>query len=546
MQVAVSRNLHHIHRPASTKPAAPAPKPESEIEDRLGEAIERAQPQIVGAIAPIAELIKGVEMTDPENKEISAKVSEFANRVRVLGAQTHPFTSYNNMVEAWLGATPFNQTSETREVAPLLPGLKFKSVHDIVSKDYKVVHAVAAEGWRKTIVAPKFSQIRTDYKNYESIPTEVTYLVEDKDKNRLIVELRKEWANGPINLTVFSHGDQPELVEEFYGKVDTWVEENNFYKNKVLKYVEPPMAPPYMDFQDDLKEKPTDWDDIALPEASEELIRSNTTEFLENLEIYKENGKFANRNLLLAGPPGTGKSMVNDILISELKDDATFVYVTSKSISSSGSISGIFEAARMLGPSVILMEDLDLVGSTDRNSNSRKGILNELLNQLSGVYDNTGLVVLGSTNQASAFDHAMLRPLRFSTIVPMPPPSPELRREILEKITAKINLAEDVSLDDLAARTEDFTGAGLTELKEMAVQKAIETGSTDAEGMAVVAQSHFDRALELIELKKEYMERLRREEQEAQNPPPSDPPPPPTSLFTAPAFIAGDHEPQAI
>jgi ATP-dependent 26S proteasome regulatory subunit len=500
------------------------PPPERNLEERVSQAIGSSIPRISEAMKPVADLVKGVEMTRPENKEIASKVSEFSNTVRVLGAQSHPFTSYENMLESWLGATPFHQSSQTREVARLLPGLKYKGVHDVVNQDYKVLHAVAAEGWNKKIVAPKFSRIRTDYNSYESIPTEVVYLVEDENKNRLVVELRREWPSRPPQLTVFAHNAQPELIDTFYEKLTSYVDKNNFYKNKVLHYVEPPMASPYMDFQDGLREKATTWNDIALPEKSEELIKTNTVEFLDNLDVYRENGKFANRNLLLAGPPGTGKSMVNDILMTELKNEATFVYVTSKSVNSSDSISGIFDAARMLSPSVVLMEDLDLVGGTNRDDASRQTLLNELLNQLSGVYDNTGMVVIGSTNQASAFDHAMLRPLRFSTIVPMPLPSPELRKTILSRITTGMKMARDVNLEDIAARAEDFTGAGLTELKEMAIQQAIERGSVDNEGIALVRAVDFDRSLELIRLKKEYMEQLRRDEQGEQGPQRPKPP----------------------
>jgi len=271
-----------------------------------------------------------------------------------------------------------------------------------------------------------------------------------------------------------------------------------------------------MDFQDGLKTKPTTWGDIALAPKSEELIRSNTTDFFKELSIYKENGKFACRNILLAGPPGTGKSMINDILIQELKDEVTFIYVTSKSIHGSGSIAGIFDAARMLGPAVVIMEDLDLVGTADRNTNNRKDILNELLNQLSGIYDNTGLVVLGSTNQAGAFDEAMLRPLRFSTVVPMQFPDRNLRHKILKKITAGIHLAPDVDLGGLADRTDNYSGAGLTELKEMAIQAAISGHAVDDQGKAIVSAAHFEKALDLIRLKKEYLEQLKRDENPAE------------------------------
>jgi hypothetical protein len=505
----------------SAAPAAPVavPKP-APPPDPLDTAIAGAGPKIVNAITPVVELTAGIEMTDPANKAIAEKVSAFSDKIRVLGAQVHPFANYEMMFESWLGASPFHQKSQTRDIAPLLPGLKFKGVHDVLEQDYKVIHAVAAEGWQKAIVAPKFSRIRTDYDKAESIPTEVIYLCEDKNGNRLIVELRKEWAMQPPQLTVFAHDDQPELVDQFYDKLDNWVAKNNFYKNKVLQYVEPPMGPPYMDFQDGLKTNKTTWADIALAPASEELIKSNTTDFFKELPVYKENGKFASRNILLAGPPGTGKSMVNDILIQELKDDVTFVYVTSKSIHSGNSIAGIFDAARMLGPSVIIMEDLDLVGSAARNTNNRKDILNELLNQVSGIYDNTGLVVIGSTNQTSAFDEAMLRPLRFSTVVPMLLPDRNLRETILRKVTAHQHLAPDVDLGKIADQTENYSGAGLTELNEMAVQAAIIDKSVDEAGKVIVAARHYDRALEEVKLKKDYLEQLKQQEQQDQHPAP--------------------------
>jgi cell division protease FtsH len=499
-------------RPQAAK-AAPAPPPSQDTLDRT---IAQAAPIIAHAIAPVAALTKDVEMTAPENKALAEKVAAFSDHVRVLGAQVHPFVSYEQMFESWLGATPFHQTSETRDIAPLLPGLKFKGVHDVVSENYKVVHAVAAEGWNKAIVAPKFSQVRTDYDKSESIPTEAIYLCEDPKGNHVVVELRREWAQEPPQLTVYARDDQPELVTEFYDKLTDWTAKNNFYKNKVLQYIEPPMGPPYLDFQDGLKTKPTSWKDIVLDPKSEELLRSNTTDFFKELPIYKENGRFASRNLLLAGPPGTGKSMVNDILISELKNDVTFLYVTSKSIHSSGSISGIFDAARMLSPAIIIMEDLDLVGSADRKNNQRQDILNELLNQVSGVYDNTGVVVLGSTNQAGAFDEAMLRPLRFSTVVPMLPPDRDLRKTLLEKITKGIHLAPDVDLGALADRTDNFTGAGLTELKEMAIQAAITERSVDENGKVILKAAHFEHALHLIELKKQFMDQLEQQEQQQQ------------------------------
>jgi len=229
--------------PTPLRPPSAPPKDDETPPEPLDKAIAEAQPAIAEAVAPVLALTQGIEMTAPENKAIADKVSAFSERVRVMGAEVHPFVSYESMFEAWLGASPFHQSSETRDVAPLLPGLKYKGVHEVVSQNYKVVHAVAAEGWNKSIVAPKFSRIRTDYDKAESIPTEVIYLCEDPKGNRLVVEMRREWSNQPPTLTVFAHDNQPQLITEFYDKLNDWTGQNNFYKNKVLQYVEPPHGP---------------------------------------------------------------------------------------------------------------------------------------------------------------------------------------------------------------------------------------------------------------------------------------------------------------
>lgn len=501
----------HIRLKAQALEAKTAPQEDDggrDLEDKLDEAIAKALPDIREAVKDVTDLTKDTDLTLRANKGISQSVGGFSEGVRAMGTSVHPFRNHHEMVEAWLGATEFHRFSESRNPAPMLPGLKLKAVKELCQSDYKIVHTVAPPDWQGQAQAPKYTPVRTDYNKTETLPLSVIYLLEDKDQNHLIVELNE----GRLNVT--AHNDQQDLVSGFYDGLDDYVDNNNFYKNKILQYEGT------LDFQTSLKSSPVTWEDIALPDASESLIKSNTVDFLKNLDLYKKNGKFASRNLLMAGPPGTGKSMVNDILMQQLEGEATFIHVTSKSLGGPESVSGIFEAAREMQPAVVILEDLDMLGATGRNDNSRRGTLNELLNQISGVYDNEGLVVMGSTNAASKFDHAMLRPLRFSNVIPVPMPDAEIREKILTKITRKMNLAGDVNLADIASRTEKYTGAGLTELKELAIQSAIGDGSF-AEGKKVLLRkADFEDALETVRLKNEYLEEIRRKERDGDNPPP--------------------------
>ena len=500
--------------------AAAAPKPVETPQDRLEKAIDSSRQLLPDALEPVQTAAKGIDFTLPENAEVGENLAGLSAAITQAGTQMHPLGNFKEMVATWLGATPFHQYSERRSVAPLLPGLMTLSANEVIARDYKVRSVVGLDQ-EGNLAAPETGQVQVDYNQTKDVISRGIYLLEDKDGNKLIVNL-----GGRLN--VMTHNDQKGLADEFFAKVENHAKENNFYENKVLQYVET-MNGAYLTYLDNLKHKPTTWNDISMRPEIKQLVRSNTSDFVNNLPVYKENGRFASRNILLAGPPGTGKSMVNDVLFTELKDKATFIHVTSKSLGGAGSVSGVFEAARMMEPCVVIFEDLDLVGGGERDGNSRKGVLNEMLNQLSGVHDNSGLVVLGSTNQATAFDEAMLRPLRFSTVIPVELPDKALRQEILTKITSSLGLAADVSLASLAERTEKFSGAGLTELKELAVQHAIEGGSFDANEHVTLRGADFNQALADIALKQEYLDKI--------NPPKPDPAPPapPTETPAPPA-----------
>lgn len=483
--------------PKAEKPQEETPPPS--LGDQISEAIDKALPQIESALKPVNDVVKDTDLTLRENKGVSDTLGGFAQGVHQLGRALHPFKNHNEMVEAWIGATEFHRFTESRNPAPMMPALRLKGVEEVCRNQYKVVHTVAPPDWDGTVQGPKYTTVKVDYDKTARVPVDAIYLLEDEDQNHLMVQL----AGG--RLSVVGHNDQRELVETFYDRLDTWMGENNFYKNKVLTFHGT------LDFQEGLKDTPVNWDDIALVPGSEELIKSNTVDFFRNLEAYKKNTKFPNRNLLMAGPPGTGKSMVNDILMQELEGEVTFIHVTSKSLGGPNSVAGIFEAAREMSPAVIVVEDLDMLGATGRNDNTRRNTLNEMLNQVSGVFDNTGLVVIGSTNAASQFDQAMLRPLRFSNVIPMPLPDQEVRQQILQKITRKLHMSPEVDLANLAERTDKFTGAGLTELKELAIQSAIEDRSFHEGNKVLLRVQDWEDGLETIRLKNEYLERVRRE-----------------------------------
>ncbi len=143
-------------------------------------------------------------------------------------------------------------------------------------------------------------------------------------------------------------------------------------------------------------------------------------------------------------------------------------------------------------------------------------VVNTLLAEMDGLEDMQGVVVMAATNRPNLLDPALLRPGRFDELVYVPVPDQKGRRKILGIHTRKMPLAKDVDLDDLAQRSERFTGADLEDLTRraglIALRENLDAGD--------VTQEHFNKAFDEIrpsvtpEVEREYEQMLRTLKQE--------------------------------
>lgn len=209
--------------------------------------------------------------------------------------------------------------------------------------------------------------------------------------------------------------------------------------------------------------------DIILPDETRAILQRNVIDLWERREALSASGVPLSRGVLLYGPPGTGKSYTCRYLAGKL-EGVTVIGVAGVSLTR---ISEVFELARGLAPSLLILEDVDLVFES-REHNQFGAPLGTLMDELDGLSDNANVSVVMTTNSIDRLEAAIKdRPGRISQAIYYGPPSEALRRLYLERAFGKRDLAA-VDLDALVRMSADTTQAFLREWVLRGIQFASE------------------------------------------------------------------------
>ena len=218
---------------------------------------------------------------------------------------------------------------------------------------------------------------------------------------------------GKIELQVMAR--ETETAEQFLEDVRREVRGRNVYRGRVVSLASTRMGETTIAFHDVPR---IEREQIILPAGVLERVETQSLVFARHVEQLRASRRHVRRGLLLHGPPGTGKTLTAKYLIGQMPD-RTAVVLTGGGL---GMIEQSVAFARMLEPSVVLLEDVDLVAEERTRQNTCENTaLYELLNQMDGIAEDADILFLLTTNRPELLEPALAaRPGRIDKAVEIP------------------------------------------------------------------------------------------------------------------------------
>ena len=241
--------------------------------------------------------------------------------------------------------------------------------------------------------------------------------------------------------------------------------------------------------------------DVAGEDEAKESL-SEVVDYLHNPDKYTEAGASMPKGILLVGPPGTGKTMLAKAVAGEA--NVPFFSMSGSEFvemfvgMGASKVRDLFRQAKEKAPCIVFIDEIDAIGQK-RNSGSgyggndeREQTLNQLLTEMDGFEENTGVIILAATNRPESLDPALTRPGRFDRRVPVELPDLKGREAILKVHAKKIKPAEDVDFHTIARMAAGASGAELANIINEAALRAVRNGRT------IVTQADLEESIEVV------------------------------------------------
>jgi ATP-dependent 26S proteasome regulatory subunit len=216
-------------------------------------------------------------------------------------------------------------------------------------------------------------------------------------------------------------------------------------------------------------------EDVILPEATLATLDRNVAGFMAAREALKSMRFQARKGLLFYGPPGTGKTHTIHYLASQLPNHTTLL-VTAEQV---GLIGEYFRLARFLQPSLMVIEDVDLIARerTQMRTPGEEVLLNRILNEMDGLQEDSEVLFILTTNRPDQIEPALVsRPGRIDQAIEFPLPDEEGRTKLTKLYARDLQVPVDL-LDLIVRRTKGVSAAFVKELMRRCAQFQIESGA---------------------------------------------------------------------
>lgn len=304
---------------------------------------------------------------------------------------------------------------------------------------------------------------------------------------------------GAGRILIFFNGQDPKsalTAQDFYQ--DYLIEEknNSRYRGSVLELNPHGL----LSYVQGIENYNYTWDSIILDGSLKAEVQDTIEYFVRNYDYdrWKDLGLPLARGVILYGPPGTGKSLVSKILMSQIMNNAygrkvTYIQVSSRHLNYGGVLHDIYNIARALSPTIVFIEDIDLIAGLGRQH--REEIKNELLQALNGVEPLYGVLTIATTNLFGELDPALKRSQRLGFHFAIQEPQFPEREKLFGLFLQKYG-NNGLDIRGYASRTDGWTGADIQELVQLAGELAIGEKSIHGDQIFLTDQ-HLQKAIEL-------------------------------------------------
>ncbi|HIV85249.1 MAG TPA: ATP-dependent zinc metalloprotease FtsH [Candidatus Monoglobus merdigallinarum] len=239
--------------------------------------------------------------------------------------------------------------------------------------------------------------------------------------------------------------------------------------------------------------------DVAGEDEAKENL-SEIVDYLHNPEKYSSIGASMPKGILLVGPPGTGKTMLAKAVAGE--SNVPFFSISGSEFvemfvgMGASKVRDLFSQAKEKAPCIVFIDEIDAIGKKrdgqPGGNDEREQTLNQLLTEMDGFEENTGVIILAATNRPESLDPALLRPGRFDRRVPVELPDLKGRAEILKVHARKIKTDPNIDYSTIARMASGASGAELANIVNEAALRAVRSGRNS------VTQADMEESIEVV------------------------------------------------